>query len=144
MNQSVPSHISSLRYYTQIYIEKRLKEAGIEEISSSHGSVIYALLNHEQMRMKDLAKVIQRDKSTLTVLMKKLLRFGYVEMMNSSEDKRVKYVRLTEKGKGIRDVFLKVSEDLNHQLWKNISSKQGDVFISVLHQMINNIREERE
>lgn len=68
MKKAVTSNISTLRYLNNTYIEKQLLEAGINDLHTSHGSIIFTLLKKGSMTMKELAKEIHRDKSTLTAL----------------------------------------------------------------------------
>lgn len=93
--------------------------------------------------MKELAKQIDRDKSTLTVLVKKLIKNGYVKSIANEEDKRSKIISLTDKGRKIEEVFYKVSMKLNKDLWIGITNKESDVFNIVINKMINNLKKGR-
>ena len=66
---------------------------------SSHGFILFQLAEKEKLTMKDIASIINRDKSTTTVLIKKLLDKGLVKQESSIDDKRIKYITLTAKGK---------------------------------------------
>ena len=51
--------------------------------------------------MGNIAQAINRDKSTVTVLVNKLERLKYIEKRKDATDSRVTLIRLTPKGKGV-------------------------------------------
>lgn len=139
MKYNTSSKISHLRYLSNHLIEEELNKREIQDLHTSYGSIMYALLNTESMTMKELAVKIDRDKSTLTALSKKLIKSGYVELTTNQEDKRSKLIRLTKKGKKVKLVFDEISEILNSKLWENISDEEADIFDTVLDKLINNL-----
>lgn len=142
MKNNIPSRISHLRYLSNTLIDKELKERGIDDLHTSYGSIIYTLQQNGSLTMKELAKKIDRDKSTLTVLIKKLNQNDYIRIAINKEDKRSKIVSLTKKGKSIELSFKDVSLKLNETLWKDISEAEGEAFVNTLNRMIKNIEEE--
>jgi DNA-binding MarR family transcriptional regulator len=51
---------------------------GYEEIAPSHGDLISVLMFRGEMTKTELANVINRDRSTVTVLIKKLEKLGII------------------------------------------------------------------
>lgn len=142
MKENIPSRISHLRYLVNSLIDKELHNRGINDLHTSYGSIIYSLQKNGSLTMKELAKEIDRDKSTLTVLIKKLENNGYINLKPNQEDKRSKIVSLTKKGKSIKLDFKDISIKLNEVLWKAITEKEADTFELILNKMINNIENE--
>ena len=140
MKKNTSSKISHLRYLTNHLSDEELEKRGISDLHTSYGSIMYALLKNNSMTMKELAAEIDRDKSTLTALSKKLIKNGYVEIVSNEEDKRSKLISLTEKGKDIQRQFDEVSMILNIKLWSNISDKEAETFDSVLDKLIRNLK----
>ena len=68
--------------------------------------------------MKELAEKIHRTKPTVTVLIDKLVDLGYVVKEKSTEDCRVTFVGLTEKGLGLKPGFREISERLMAVVYK--------------------------
>ena len=144
MIKNIPSRISHLRYLVNTLIDKELKKRDITDLHTSYGSIIYSLQKNGSQSMKELAKAIGRDKSTLTVLIKKLEKNGYIILEANKKDKRSKIVSLTNKGKGIKLDFEEISSNLNEALWSNINEEETKIFENILNRMIKNIESEIE
>jgi DNA-binding MarR family transcriptional regulator len=144
MNKNVPSRISHLRYIVNALIDKELKSRGIVDLHTSYGSIVYSLQKNGPQTMKELTKEIDRDKSTLTVLIKKLKENSYISLETHKEDKRSKVVSLTNKGKSIELNFEDISLNLNEALWKDIKEEDAQAFVITLNRMIKNIERELE
>ena len=74
--------------------------------------------------MKELAAKINRDKSTATVLVRKLERDGFVKTAPAPEDARSKLVSLTRKGKRYNDVTAELANDLLKIFYKGFSETE--------------------
>jgi len=57
--------------------------------------------------MSDITKMLSRDKSTITTLIAKIEKNGYIKKIHCFEDKRVFYIILTNKI--INNLFIKTS-----------------------------------
>lgn len=80
-------------------IIKELKGYGIEDVAPSHGDILMCLYKVNNLSVKEIAKEIHRTQPTVTVLIDKLQRLGYVRRIKSQEDSRVSLVSLTTDGK---------------------------------------------
>jgi DNA-binding MarR family transcriptional regulator len=87
--------------------------------------------------MKELADKIGRDKSTVTALVDKLIKHGYAEKTRDIEDNRVVFVTLTEKGKELKPMFEKISQDLLSKVYKDISQNEKEELIKTLKKIKN-------
>ena len=81
------SHIHS---QSSDFLQKKLAEKGFENFASSHGNILFQLSRTENLRMNELSRIINRDKSTTTVLVPRLEKEGLVKTEPSSEDKRIR------------------------------------------------------
>ena len=82
--------------------------------------------------MKDIADKIHRTKPTVTVLVDKLEKLDLVKRDKSSEDNRITYIVLTEKGESFRALFEKISKELNTMLYKNLSEEEAETLEKLL------------
>ncbi|MDE6773297.1 MAG: MarR family transcriptional regulator, partial [Treponemataceae bacterium] len=69
---AVVSLISRIHSLSQDFLRRKMTEAGLPELVSSHGFMLFCLSRTEQMTLGELAQRINRDKSTTTVLVRKL------------------------------------------------------------------------
>ena len=97
--------ISFLYRYNQIFMDKHLKPYGI-----GGGQFIYLLILycHDGIRPEKLADILNIDRGTTTVALKKLLKEGYISREPDPQDRRSYEVYLTEKAKRIQNEFKKV------------------------------------
>jgi DNA-binding MarR family transcriptional regulator len=120
-------------------IVRELESHGIGGIVPSHGDILAQLLNGEKYTMKDLAEKIHRTKPTVTVLIDKLVNLGYVTKEKSSEDSRVTFIGLTEKGLGLKPSFIEISERLNAVVYKELSDEEAEYLEAALERINRNI-----
>ena len=96
-NSMVFSYAARLRKMGNDYILSELGNAGLVDIVPSHGEILLYLLGAGTLRMGELTRKVRRTKSTVTVLVAKLARAGYVERRPDPADSRSTLVSLTEK-----------------------------------------------
>ncbi len=111
---------------------QELKKRGLNGLAPSHGEILGALLVKGKFQMKDLVKVLEKDKSTITALVNKLVKLGYVKKSKDPDDKRVSYISLTQKGKSFRPDFMGISKKLRNQAYKNITDDEKDTLFRLL------------
>ncbi len=139
MAQDTISLISRIRENANKFICSELETNGIKGIVPSHGDIMAVLFKYSKCTMKELASNIHRTKATLTVLVDKLEKIGYVKREKSSDDSRVTYITLTEKGIALKPIFEKISEKLNNLVFKNISEQEEEVLHKLLEKINKNL-----
>ena len=118
--------ISRIREKANRLIVSELEDHGIRGIVPSHGDILNVLFREERSTMNELAKKIHRTKPNVTVLIEKLVEYGYVQKEKSAEDNRVTYITLTDKGENLRPVFLSISTKLNKTVYGRLSSEEAE------------------
>ena len=74
--------------------------------------------------MKDLASTIHRDKSTITALVNKLIKLGYIKKEQDEKDVRVTLISLTQKGREFKKDFDEISKEVIKKLYLGFDSKE--------------------
>ncbi|MCT4621606.1 MAG: MarR family transcriptional regulator [Marinisporobacter sp.] len=121
------------------FIQKELKEKELDDLVPSYGNILTVLYDNDgKLSMKEIGQLIGKDKSTITALVNKLLKLGYVEKERSQEDKRVTYIILTEKGKDVEGKFNDISKKVYLTAYKNFSKEERDILLKLLKKMNNN------
>ena len=77
VNSSI-SLLSNIHSITADFLTERLKTKGFPDFASSHGNILFQLSVNEKMTMGELSEKINRDKSTTTVLVRKLESEGFI------------------------------------------------------------------
>nr|UWI49447.1 MarR family transcriptional regulator [Clostridioides difficile] len=123
------------------FIENKLNKNGLNELLPTHGNILTALYeNNGILTMKEIATKIGKDKSTVTVLVNKLISLGYIERQKSDNDKRITYIKLTEKAMLIEDTFNSISLQVKETAYCNITEKEKQEFLRILKKINNNFK----
>ncbi|MBS4538629.1 MarR family transcriptional regulator [Clostridium sp. D2Q-11] len=127
------------------FIEDKLREKGIKDLVPSHGNILTVLYeNNGRLTMKEISRLIGKDKSTVTALVNKLLNLEYIEKEKSLKDKRVTYITLTEKGKNIEEVFKSISGEIYQTAYKGFSEEEKEIFLQLLKKINDNFKNAKE
>lgn len=135
----VISKISQIRREIFDYIEAELSKRGIDGLVVSHGNILDILYdNNGRLTMKEISEGIHRSKSTVTQLVDKLLKSGYVTKEIDPEDKRFSYIVLTDKGLGIKNDFREISHEVIKKFYKEFTDEEIDTLLFLLDRVISN------
>lgn len=124
--------ISRIREKANRLITRELAAHDLMGIVPTHGDILVSLFLQPRLPMKRLAEIIDRDKSTVTALVDKLVRLGYVEKKPDSNDSRITLVCLTPRGKALMPNFLDISRKLQERVYKNLNRKEKATLIELL------------
>lgn len=139
MDNSI-SKLSHIHSIIADFLAEKLQEQGLPELVSSHGNILYQLNVHEKMKMGQLSENINRDKSTTTVLVRKLEKDGLIKIEPDKKDKRNKYISLTEKGKEYNSLTSNLSSTLLNTFYKDFSEEEKNTFKEFLNRIEKNFK----
>ena len=88
--------------------------------------MLHLLFEAGELNMSELAAQARRTKSTLTTLVTKLERHGYVERIPDPADSRGVRVRLTDKGKALKPAFIAISDGLQNIILSRLTEQEAD------------------
>lgn len=125
------------------FIISQLKKYELSDIAPSHGDILSLLLDGNSYEMGEIAKKIHRTKPTVTVLVEKLEKSGYVQRVKSDTDARFTRVSLTEKGFELKPMFETISEHLNEIAYAGLREEEALLLEILLEKAIVNF-EKRE
>ncbi len=130
--------ISQIREKANRLLIGELKRHNMAGLSPSHGDILWALFKQGALSMKGLATLIDRDKSTVTVLVNKLISLGYVRKQPDIADSRVTLISLTEQGRDLKDDLIEISQKLIAKVYKTLSEDERDSLIELLTKINDN------
>ena len=131
VNSSI-SLLSNIHSITADFLTERLKKCGYPDFASSHGNILFQLSVNEKMSMMELAEKINRDKSTTTVLVRKLENEGFITGQADPADKRSRIIYLTEKGKKFNKTAHELSNELLNTFYKDFTEAEKENFFNSL------------
>lgn len=88
--------------------------------------------------MGEIARRINRDKSTTTVLVRKLENKGLVETFSNKKDARSKLIKLTAKGMEYNKITSELSTELIQTFYKGFSAEEKSQLLNYLQRISEN------
>ena len=92
------------------------------------------------MSLGELSKSINRDKSTTTVLVRKLEVSGLVELKKDEKDSRKKIITLTREGTKYTKTMEEISRQLLVTSWKDFKPEEQTQLLSYLTKLSENLK----
>lgn len=99
--------------------------------------VFLALWEKDHVTMGELGKELYLDNGTLTPLLKKMEKEGYVIRVRSKEDERVVYIDLTEKGKAMKEKCAEIPMKIGSCV--SLKPEEAKALYSLLYETIDAI-----
>ena len=137
VNSSI-SLLSNIHSITADFLTEKMKERGYPDFASSHGNILFQLSVNEEMTMGELSEKINRDKSTTTVLVRKLESEGFITGKPDPADKRSRIIYLTAKGKQFNQTAMDLSKDLLETFYRGFSEEEKQTFFQALMRVKDN------
>ena len=132
--------MAKIRQVAGRIFERMLKDCNIE-ISSAQGRIMFALWQEDGISINELGKKTQLKKSTLTSMLDRLERMGYVRRQRSKKDRRKILIQRTNKDKNLESEYVKLSQEHTKIFFHGFSEEQIDRFEKDLKHILNNLTE---
>jgi DNA-binding MarR family transcriptional regulator len=117
------------RRITKFY-NRRLRRFGI---TYNHLFILTCLWEQEGVNVKDLAKRLCLDSSSLTGHLDRMERAALVVRQDDPDDRRAVRVFLTEKGRQLKEQLQPISQELKKSLQRGVPPKMVRAFAAALH-----------
>ena len=98
--------------------------------------VLSALAVREGIRFKDLAKSVDIDGSTLTGILDRMERGGYIERRDDPEDRRSLLVYLTGKARRVAPEIIELAIKLDREIRGQFEQGELKIFLEVLDRLL--------
>lgn len=89
-------------------------------------------LEEKNASMSKIASALGVTAGTLTVVLKKLEKKGYVTRKQSKEDKRKYYINLTKKAEKVINVHKEYHENMVDMITRNLSKREEESLVDLL------------
>lgn len=119
------------RRITKFY-NRRLRPFGI---TYNHLFILTCLWEQDGVHVKDLAKQLYLDSSSLTGHLDRMERVALVVRQDDPDDRRAVRVFLTEKGRHLRDQLEPIGQELKATLQRGVPPQMIDTLTAALRHM---------
>ena len=121
----------ALRQISKHYREKLAKFG----LTQPQFFLLIALYEEDNILISRLAEKVALDKATITGIIDRLEREGYVKRVYSKQDRRAIYIKLTDKAKNIENDLKKIYHETNSSFLSKLTEEEYKVFQSVIQKL---------
>ena len=132
--------MAKIRQVGERIFVRRSKQHGIE-INPAQGRIMFALWQKDGISINELAIKTQLKKSTMTSMLDRLEKIGYIKRQYSKTDRRKILIKRTEKDRIMEKKYVEVSEEMTKLFYKGFSRSQIDRFENDLERILDNLTE---
>lgn len=130
-------------HQVHLMVQQEAKRCGIEFMGGPQGQVIrfldYREESEQAVLIKDIEQELNITKSVASNLVKRMVQNGLVELEVSPNDKRAKYVRLTDKSRSQMKPIKSFFDRIDRSLLDGVSEEKLAVFEEVMGQLQANV-----
>ena len=130
-------------HQVHLMVQQEAKRCGIEFMGGPQGQVIrfldYREESEQAVLIKDIEQELNITKSVASNLVKRMVQNGLVELEVNPNDKRAKYVRLTDKSRSQMKPIKSFFDRIDRSLLDGISEEKLAVFEEVMGQLQANV-----
>ena len=124
--------LNKVRRKIHRYYESKLAPFNITPVQFY---VLSALWDKDEMKFKDLAHRLDMDGSTLTGLLDRMEKRGFIKRKEDPNDRRSILVCLTDASKEIRPQMIEIAQDLDHEFRNKVPDEEFKMLLKVLDQL---------
>jgi len=134
MEQKLNNYFATLRNFSRIFMQDLVSDGKSikSDLKLSQIKAIAAFKDKNYFSMKELAGNIGVKLSNMTMMVDSLIKDGMVERGRDESDRRKVIVRLTPKGKKIRDKFLAQRRKVAKSVFANLNNKDKNELLKSL------------
>ena len=130
--------MAKIRHVSGRVFERILKEYGIE-INSAQGRIMFALWQADGISINELGQKTQLKKSTLTSMLDRLEKMGYIKRHRCKKDRRKILIKRTSKDKNLERKYVELSGEITKLFYKGFSKNEIYRFEKDLAKILDNL-----
>ena len=131
----------SAQQILRTYLKNALKSEGIK-ITPAQAGILFILKNRDGGSMTQLSQALCSDNSTITGLVDRLQKLGFVRKIVSSTDRRISRIYITVEGIDEINRAKLIINKVNEEIKSGFSKGEMEIFKSILdsfHEKFNGI-----
>ncbi len=131
--------IAKIHTLSERILAKILKKYKLGKINPAQGRIFYALWQRDGVPIRELARITSLEKSTLTSMLDRMKKNGFIARVPSKEDRRKIIIRMTKQTRRLKDLYLAISKEKTDLFYKGFSSREIGSFERYLHRILDNL-----
>lgn len=132
--------VNRLSFLLRNEVQERFKAAG-QDLSAEEWALLMVIWREGALPMGPLAKKTLKDRTTVTRLVDRLVKKGYLARADNPEDRRQVLIAVTPDGEALKAPVLGAVHPLLEKASAGIDAKDLDTALSVLRRMTENLED---
>ena len=109
------------------------------KINPAQGKILIMLAQNNDLSIKEIAQKTLLGKSTLTSMLDRLEKAGFVERRHLQKDRRTIIIHITQTGKALIGDYTKAAKELTTIIYKGFQDSDIEFIEKSLHKILNNL-----
>ncbi|WP_163468807.1 MarR family winged helix-turn-helix transcriptional regulator [Fusobacterium sp. IOR10] len=131
--------ISIINEKSSQYINEELRRKEIKNIINSHGTIFSLLYGSKgRITINEIVSKTGKRKSTITDMVKKLEKLGYISKEKNKDDARIIEITLTESGWKFKESFKEISNNLLDKTYFDFTEEEKELLVTLLRKVRKN------
>jgi MarR family transcriptional regulator, lower aerobic nicotinate degradation pathway regulator len=105
------------------------------DLTPTQHAAIATLLKHGELSQNHLGRLTAMDPSTISIVVRKLLKDGLIERRGSKKDQRLAIIKLTDKGTRYSIDRLADSLEVARRVLAPLSAEERETLMALLHKI---------
>ncbi len=106
-----------------------------KNLTPTQMAALATIMKHGELSQNQLGRLTAMDPSTISIVVRKLLKHGLVVRLNAAHDQRLTIIRLTRKGVDHTLPLLGLSMEVGRRVLQPLSRDEQKVFIALLRRV---------
>ena len=132
--------LSRVHHLSGRLLAKKLREHDVE-INPAQGKIMFVLWREDGISISELARQTSLGKSTLTSMLDRLEKMGYLRRVRSNQDRREILIERTEKDMSWQEAYVQVSKEMVGIYYAGFSNTEIEQFEDFLRRILQNLSE---
>ncbi len=106
-----------------------------KNLTPTQMAALATIMKHGELSQNQLGRLTAMDPSTISIVVRKLLKNGLVVRLNAAHDQRLSIIRLTKKGIDYTLPLLGLSMDVGRRVLQPLNRNEQKVFMALLRRV---------
>ncbi len=121
-------------------LEEEMKEqSDLKNLTLKQLHCIEIIKQENNPSLSELAEVLEITKPSMTIMIDRLAKHGYLDKVKSDQDRRSAHVHLTAKGIQASELHEKVHSEFASRLTKDLTKSETDILVVLLNKAIESL-----
>lgn len=133
--------ISQIKQIQGRIFERLLKANDVEDFNGAQGRILFVLWQEDHLPIYQLSQRTSLAKTTLTSMLDRLEKQGYLRRIPDPQDRRQIRIALTERARAMNERYQKVSAEMSEIFYRGFNQNEIIQFEGTLRKILENLKE---